>query len=105
MSKEKEQHEVVNSDGAGIDAAEIERSIPSLAAEINRAFPGLKCLRCGNEKFFLSRNTVMGQVTPNDDGSGRIAGGHLATFSLVCQQCGMVEQHSENILLNANKPI
>lgn len=82
-----------------------ELSISDLAKEVGRAFPDLKCLRCGGEKFHLSRQSVMGQILPKDDGSASIEGGHLDTFALVCRRCGFVEQHLVKIFVDAIKPI
>ncbi|WP_442755121.1 hypothetical protein ACNHKD_00215 [Methylocystis sp. JAN1] len=87
------------------DVSDRKLSVADLAQEINRAFPDLKCLRCGGEKFFLSRQSVMGPISQTEDGVARIAGGHLETVALSCPRCGFVEQHLVKILLEAPKPI
>jgi hypothetical protein len=82
--------------------------LAQMAREVDLAFPNLKCLRCGNESFFLvgpeSDSYRIIKKTPSfykfdSDASA------IEVLELVCQRCGMIERHSWKILKNAQKPI
>lgn len=70
---------------------EADDPLVDMAIAVDQAFPNLKCLRCGNEGFYLLGAAVEG------------FGGQAV--DLVCRRCGMVERHSCKILKDAAKPI
>jgi predicted nucleic-acid-binding Zn-ribbon protein len=61
------------------------------AALVEKSFPGLKCLRCRSENFYLLEGAPQ-PALPN-------------TLVLVCMRCGMVEHHAADILREMTEPV
>lgn len=89
--------------GARESAADSVAPLSISPEEINRALPNLKCLRCGSESFFLLGPAVSTHRLIVDEyklGPIHFYGGQPQTVRLVCQECGMIEEHSVDILKN-----
>ena len=61
--------------------------LDEVKAAINRRFPNMKCLRCGNEAFGLRifADDSFKTIEPTKRGH------QLAEF--ICSSCGMIERH------------
>jgi hypothetical protein len=73
---------------------------------VDAAFPGLKCLRCGNDKFFLFHDRSLafkGRFTKVTE--AEYASEASEMIDLICQRCGMVEKHLLPLVQKAKKPI
>jgi len=87
---------------------EVEPDTLGEAVELLRAaFPDMRCLRCGHDDFrLLDAPVYTGRLSTREHRIGLI---HFHPFPravvLVCQSCGMTEQHDLDILEKAEKPI
>ena len=63
------------------------KEMDEVKATINRRFPNMKCLRCGNEEFGLSifADDTFRMIEPVKRMN------QLAEF--ICSSCGMIERH------------
>jgi len=79
-----------------------------LAELVNTSFPELRCLRCGNDQFYVTDDPsaaslkevrlLLGMPTVSDDPLGPIV-------TLACRRCGHIEQHLTDLLQQAKKPL
>jgi hypothetical protein len=72
-----------------------------LADLVKSSFPDLKCLRCGNERFFLVTEPEKIR-TLADLGNAR---SEASTATLACTRCGFLENHLAEPLRRSGKPI
>jgi hypothetical protein len=77
---------------------------------VKTRFPHLRCLRCGNEHFYLTSDVdALGTGTPGSH--SRISFHTLLSdpenpvITLACTRCGHLEHHMTGILRNAPEPI
>lgn len=103
MAKEADQ----NQEQEGVVSPADEKTLVEMAQTVDRAFPNLECLRCGNESFLLAG--PVSYVFPSNNVTRKHGLGYgefdIQAVDLVCQRCGMIERHSWKILQNAEKPI
>ena len=79
-----------------------------LAKLVNASFPALRCLRCGNEQFYVTDDPAASSVKEArrllglpDEAAGSLG----PVVTLACRRCGHVEQHLTDLLQKAQKPI
>jgi predicted nucleic-acid-binding Zn-ribbon protein len=92
------------------DTSENESGFEELKGLVNASFPELRCLRCGNEQFFLTSDIdALGTGKP-----GSLSKISLHTLlsdpenpviTLACTRCGYLEHHMTGIMRRAEKPI
>jgi predicted nucleic-acid-binding Zn-ribbon protein len=70
----------------------LDRSIELL----KEAFPELRCLRCGNDRFFIQEDSLRGQEAPD---------ALHGIVTLTCTRCGFLERHDLDMLTAAEKPL
>lgn len=90
--------------------SEYEGKFEELKELVNASFPDLRCLRCGNDGFYLTSDIdALGTGTPNS--YSRIALHSLLSdpenpvVTLACRRCGYLEHHMTGVLRAAEKPI
>jgi hypothetical protein len=80
---------------------DVESAFNELADLVKASFPDLKCLRCGNERFYL--------VTEAERPHSLAALGQPkvepTTVTLACTRCGFLENHLAEPLRRSGKPI
>jgi hypothetical protein len=79
-----------------------------LAELVNSSFPNLRCLRCGNDRFYVTDDPaaaslkearhLLGIATVPENALG-------AVVTLACRRCGHIEQHLTDLLQQAQKPV
>lgn len=92
------------------DLTEDDRTFEDLKGLVNASFPELRCLRCGNEQFYMTSDIdALGTGTPNS--YSRISLHSLLSdpenpvITLACTRCGYLEHHMTGIMRRAEKPI
>jgi hypothetical protein len=75
-------------------STETDHIVEKVAGWLETAFPGHKCAKCGNAKFFIL-----------DPPSQPLASGPLTyaawpVTKLACSRCGFVEEHLTGVLKN-----
>jgi transcription elongation factor Elf1 len=77
---------------AELDPTIWQRDVDAAKAAINKRFPDLVCLRCGQQKFVL-RLWADESLVPGlaDADTNRVA-------ELICENCGFQEKHVVNLL-------
>jgi predicted nucleic-acid-binding Zn-ribbon protein len=85
-------------------------SFQELKGLVNASFPELRCLRCGNEQFYLTSDIdALGTGQPNS--YSRISLHTLLrdpdnpVITLACTRCGFIEHHMTGVMKSAEKPI
>lgn len=91
-----------SSEASEIETPTGESALAELGLALEKAFADIKCLRCGNETFFLAspaQYVYEGGNAYADDARLRCYGGPtIETVNLICKRCGMIESHALNIL-------
>ncbi|MFL4974723.1 MAG: hypothetical protein ACJ8DU_17975 [Microvirga sp.] len=91
-------------------ATEENRGFEELKELVNASFPDLRCLRCGNETFYLASD-IDALGTGKLHSYSRIALHSLLSdpanpvITLACTRCGYLEHHMTGVLRRAEKPI
>ena len=90
------------------DTTDKTREFGTLADLVNASFPELRCLRCGNDQFYVTDDPaaagvkearrLLGLPEESENSLGPVV-------TLACRRCGHVEQHLTDLLQNAPKPI
>jgi ribosomal protein L37E len=85
-----------------------------LAELVDASFPGLKCLRCGHEAFFLASDVNALAASGGENRRSVLAlqsavadpkHARNPVLTLACMRCGHLEQHLTGMLTKAAKPI
>jgi ribosomal protein L37E len=73
---------------------------------LREAFPDIRCLRCGHESFRLVDSPLFTRSVSRDFKIGPV---HFNPYPqsvvLICERCGMTEQHAMDFLRKADRPI
>jgi predicted nucleic-acid-binding Zn-ribbon protein len=79
-----------------------------LAELVKKSFPDLRCLRCRNDKFYVTDDpatanlrevrTLLGMPAVSGEPFGPVV-------TLACRRCGYIEQHLTDLLLEAPQPV
>lgn len=78
--------------------------LDELSELVKRSFPGLTCLRCGNEQFALFSGSSAELPETNQLRYVELADEHPVT-TLICTRCGYIERHATSFLRWSEKPI
>jgi hypothetical protein len=76
-------------------------SVDELDKLFKESFPDIRCLRCGNDEFYILPSARQVIVLP--EGPAREA--IIPVMTVACTRCGHVEQHLLGTLRDAAKPI
>ena len=90
------------------DTADPRTDFDKLTRLVNESFPELRCLRCGNDQFYVTDDPataslkevrlLLGMPTVSADALGPVV-------TLACRRCGHIEQHLTDLLQQAGKPL
>ena len=68
-----------------------------VAGLLATALPGLRCLRCGNENFYLL-DSAYASIPKGD-----LTDEKRPVTKLACTRCGLIEEHLTGVLRNSFK--
>jgi len=90
------------------DAPDNTQGSDRLVELVNTSFPNLRCLRCGNEQFYVTDDPAaagLREVRRLLGLADEAPNSLRPVVTLACRRCGHVEQHLTDLLDKAKKPI
>jgi hypothetical protein len=78
-----------------------------LAELVNTSFPNLRCLRCGNDRFYVTDDPAVASLKEARQllGIPTVPDALGPVVILACRRCGHIEQHLTDLLQQAQKPV